>query len=277
MSVAKPAIEIRDLSFAYRSRPEEKVLDGIGVSIAKGEFVGLLGSTGAGKSTLLRCMNGIIPHLLEGVMKGSVRVEGKGTENTGPSGFAGKVGFLFQDPDSQLFAPTVAEEISFGLRNMGVGKDEALARVADALRLVGMDGFQGRDPHELSGGQRQKIAFASVLAMEPEILLLDEPVSALDWRSATDVYNLLRRLNSEGKTIVVVEHNTELLAEYAKRVLVFKGGKIALDASPVEAFSHELMVSLGLKIPCAVKICRVLGVKEAATPEKLAESLRRKR
>lgn len=268
-------IEIRNLSFAYRSRPEAPVIDGISCSIAKGDFVGVVGGTGAGKSTLLRCMNGIIPHLQEGIMKGSVSVNGRSTARTSPSGFAGKIGFLFQDPDSQLFAPTVAEEISFGLRNMGVGAGEMPARVAGALRLVGMDGFQGRDPHELSGGQRQKIAFASVLAMEPEVLLLDEPVSALDWRNATEVYGLVRRLNQGGKTVVVVEHNTELLAEYAKRVLVLDGGKIALDAPPGKVFSDKIMGPLGLKIPCAVRISRVLGIEEMATPEKLAERLRR--
>jgi len=271
------AIEMDGVSFSYHSRPETPVLNDLVLSVKKGEFVGVVGCTGAGKSTLLYCMNGIIPSLIPGRLGGSIRVNGEDIRGKQPSHFAGKVGLLFQDPDSQLFAPTVREEVGFGLGNIGVPEKEGRERIRESLRFVGLDGLEAADPRELSFGQRQKVALASVLAMEPDILLLDEPVSALDWKSANDIYEVLESMNLEGKTIIAVEHNTELLAEYAERVLLLKNGKIAMDADPEEAFSNDFAEDAGLKVPCSVKIGKSLGIRGAVTPARLAELLRRRK
>ena len=145
---------------------------------------------------------------------------------------------LFQDPDSQLFALSVREEVEFGPANLGLKGWERERRTAAALAETGLSALADENPRELSVGQRQKVALASVLAMEPEILLLDEPVSALDWRNGHEIYELLRKLNSRGKTIVVVEHNTEWLAEYAQRIVGIDAGGIAFDGEPETVLSE---------------------------------------
>lgn len=268
------AVEFERVSFAYNSRPNKKTLHDLSLTVRKGEFVGLVGCTGAGKSTLLYCINRVIPSMVEGKLQGKVKVNEKNVGGKSPSDFAGEIGLLFQDPDSQLFAPTVRDEIEFGLENLGVHKDEREWRVSEALGLVGLDGFEAFEPHELSFGQRQKVALACVLAMKPEIVLLDEPVSALDWKSAIEIYEVLRKLNREGKTIVVVEHNTELLSEYAKRVIMLHKGKVGFDGSPEALFSSSLAEEAGLKVPCAVKIGREIGVSGGITPASLVEMIR---
>lgn len=275
--MAENAVEMKGVSFAYPSHPAKKVLDGISLDIQAGEFVGIVGGTGAGKSTLLYCMNGVIPHLVHGKMAGEVRVGGKNTGKHGPSSFAGRVGILFQDPDSQLFALTVREEVEFGLKNLGFKEKEREERIRKALKETGLEGLEDENPRELSVGQRQKVALASVLAMEPEILLLDEPVSSLDWRSGHEIYELLRKMNKSGKTIIVVEHNTEWLAEYAKRLVGIGNGSIVVDGKPDEVLSDGKAKEMGLKIPCSVEISHDLGLGfVAVTPRKLATLMRGK-
>jgi len=275
--MAENAIELRNVTFAYESHPEKRILDDISLTLAGGGFIGLVGGTGAGKSTLLYCMNGVIPHLIGGRMGGSVTIRGKDTRKHGPSALAGTAGILFQDPDSQLFALSVREEVEFGLRNIGVPERERGKRIAKALAETGLSGLEEENPRELSVGQRQKVALASVLAMEPEILLLDEPVSALDWRSGREIYEVLKSLNRRGKTIVVVEHNTEWLAEYAHRIVGIEHGRIAIDGEPDDVLSGAKAKEMGLKIPCSVEISHQLGLGfSATTPKKLASLLRGK-
>ncbi len=268
------AISLENISFSYSSSPK-KILDGITLRIAKGGFVGVVGGTGAGKSTLLYCMNGVIPHLVGGRMEGSVSLLGKDTRKNGPSSLAKSAGIVFQDPDSQIFALSVREEVEFGLSNLGVNGQERTSRVEQALAETGLSGLEDENPRELSAGQRQKVAIASVLAMDPEVLLLDEPVSSLDWRSARDIYELLKGLNQKGKTIVIVEHNTEWLADYADRIVGIANGGITLDGKAEEILADERLEKLGLKVPCAVQISCELGLGECAhTPRQLVRILR---
>jgi energy-coupling factor transporter ATP-binding protein EcfA2 len=243
------AIELKDLRFSY---PGRDVLDGITIDIKDGDFAGITGSTGSGKTTLAYCFNGLIPHAIRGKLKGSVKVAGIETRKAKISSLARKVGFVFQDPDWQLFSLSVRDEIEFGLKNLRMNNVDR--RVSEALRMAGLEGCEESVPHRLSHGQKQLLCIASVLAMEPEIIVLDEPASQLDHRSTMNVYGILKRLNREGKTIIVIEHNTDLLTEYASRVMLLDDGKIAGNGRPKDVLSDRKMLNrLGVKIPEACR------------------------
>jgi len=243
-------IEISGLSFSYG---KERVLNNMDLKIRAGEFVGIMGPVGSGKTTLLLTLNGIIPHMIKGKFEGSVRIFEKDTRATKVSALARDAGLVFQDPDSQIFSLKVKDEVAFGLENMGVPREEIEARVRDALRAVELGDFAEKDPNALSGGQKQKLALACVLAMDQKIFALDEPVSNMDHRGAVEIYSILRRANEKGKTVIVVEHDSELLLEYAKRIIVIERGRIALDANTRRALSSKIIGELGLKIPCELK------------------------
>jgi len=243
-------IRIQNLSFSYTGR---KVLEKINLSVPKGEFLGIIGPVGSGKSTLLLTMNGVIPNLLKGNFHGKVLVDGEDTRNTKVSELSGKIGIVLQDPNSQIFSMRVRDEVAFALENRKLPKEEVRRRIEKYLALFGLHSFINEDPNNLSEGQKQKLAIASTLAMEPEVILLDEPSSSLDFGAAVELYEFLTSLNKQGKTIVVVEHDTEILLEYARRVIVLKDGRIALDGAPKEILSNPKIEKYGLKIPCRLK------------------------
>jgi energy-coupling factor transporter ATP-binding protein EcfA2 len=242
-------IEARNLSFSY---PGRKVLSDISLKVEKADFLGITGSTGSGKTTLAMCFNGLIPNSVKGRFSGEVTVMGASTKKSKISDLARKVGFVFQDPDWQLFSLTVRDEVTFGLKNLKMeGIDR---RVKDALKMVGLSGYEDTEPHKLSQGQKQKLCIASVLAMEPEIMILDEPTSQLDYRSGMNVYSILKRLNEEGKTVIVIEHNTDMLAEHANKAMILDGGRIAsLGPARKVLCEKKLLNKLGIKIPW---VCR---------------------
>ncbi|MEW6328607.1 MAG: ABC transporter ATP-binding protein [Candidatus Micrarchaeota archaeon] len=243
-------IEISGLSFSYR---KERVLDEVDLKIRAGEFVGIMGPVGSGKTTLLLTLNGIIPHMIKGNFEGEVKIFGRDTRETRVPQLARDVGIVFQDPDSQIFSLKVRDEVAFGLENIGVPREETEARVREALRAVGLAERINEDPNNLSGGQKQKLALACVLAMDQKIFALDEPVSNMEQRGAVEIYEILRRANEKGKTVIVVEHDSELLLEYADRIIVLNEGKIALDAGARRALSNSVIAKLGLKVPCELK------------------------
>lgn len=243
-------ISIRGLTFSYTQR---RVLNGINLSIPAGDFVGVIGPVGSGKSTLLFAINGVIPNLIKGDFGGDVTVCGMDTKRTSVSQLSEKVGIVLQDPNSQIFSMRVRDEVAFGLENRKLPKEEVERRVERYLRLFGLRSFIDEDPNNLSEGQKQKLAVASTLAMEPEVILLDEPSSSLDYGSAVKLYKILKGLNNQGRTIVVVEHDTELLLENAKRVIVVKGGRIALDGPPAQVLSDPRIERYGLKTPCVLR------------------------
>ncbi len=249
-------ITVDGLSFSYPGGGN--VLDGLSFSIPAGQFVAVAGPTGCGKTTLLSCLNGIVPRMVRGSYSGSVKTAGLAAAETPAEKFLGRVGFVFQNPDAQIFALSVFDEVAFALRNMGFGEEETARRVGRALCMVGLSGFEGRDPSLLSHGQKQKVCIASALAPDPQIIVLDEPVSSLDHRGACEIYSILAGLSKRGRTIVVAEHDSERLF-CADRVVVLDSGKIALDAPPLEAFSSPVFASLGLAVPCSVKIGKGLG------------------
>ena len=272
----EPYISIRDLGFTY-AQGTRPALSDINIDIARGEYVGLVGLNGAGKTTLGLCLNGIIPHMIMGEQVGSVSVAGHDAGSTPVREIARVVGMVFDNPEFQMSQITAAEEVALGLENLGVPYDEMLPRIAAALDMVGLSGFDERSPMGLSGGQQQRLAIASTLAMRPQILFMDEPTSNLDPLGKAEVFDIARRLNQEeGMTVIVAEHEVEVLAVYADRIIVLNEGKIAIQGTPAEVFAEVgRMAELGLRVPQVTELARLVG-GDAATnlPVTTAAALR---
>ncbi len=273
-------INIEDLSFRYRQAKEYAIKD-INLKVRRGEFLGVLGASGSGKSTLCLTLNGIIPNSIRGEFKGNVYVKGQNTRDISPAKLSPIVGLVLQNPDSQLFNMTVEEEIAFGLENLGFEVDEIRKRINWALKITGLQGLENEFPPNLSGGQKQRLAIASVLAMKPEIIVLDEPTAQLDPRGREQVLSLITLLNKEqGITIILVEHNTDYMLSFADRVIVMDRGKIIREGKPREVFEEaELLRSLGIRLPASIKIGAELkrrGIlkKAALTEKEIIEALK---
>ncbi|MCR5479526.1 MAG: energy-coupling factor transporter ATPase [Ruminococcus sp.] len=253
-------IHIRGLEFSYINELEEPpvkntVLKGIDLDIEKGEFVAVLGHNGSGKSTLAKCINAI--NLPE---KGEVTVDGLDTikeENLLP--IRKRVGMVFQNPDNQIVATIVEEDVAFALENLGVEPTEIRRRVDEALRTVGMYDYRLHAPHKLSGGQKQRVAIAGIIAMEPDCIVLDEPTAMLDPKGRSEVMKTIKMLNREkGVTIVLITHYMEEAAQ-ADRVVVIDGGEKIMDSVPKKVFSQvDVMRNLGLDVPQVTEIADFL-------------------
>jgi energy-coupling factor transport system ATP-binding protein len=229
--MGRPIIQIRDLSFGYT--PDRPVLQGINLDINRGEFVALIGQNGSGKTTLSKHLNGI----LKG-NSGTVLVDGLKTAEASITQLAAKVGYCYQNPDHQIFNATVKDEIEFGPRNLGMDPEKIKAKVEEVLDIVGLRRSPETYPFELSKGERQKLAVASILAMEPPILVIDEPTTGLDWRGSVEMMNLMRQLNEAGHTLIVITHDMRLVAAYSERVVVMFAGQIIADGTPHEVLAQ---------------------------------------
>lgn len=239
------AIQVKNLNFSY---PGKTALRNINLNFKRGDFVGITGSTGSGKTTLVYCLNGLIPHAIRGKFSGTVKVDGLDTRKHKISKLAKKVGLVFQDPDWQLFNLSVREEISFGLKNLKMANIEK--RIKKAITMVGLQGYEETEPHKLSQGQKQKLCIASVLTMEPDIIVLDEPVSQLDYKSTVNIYQILKQLNKEGKTIITIEHDTDILAKQANKIVLIDNGRIVKQGLTKNVLSQKkLLEKLGIKVP----------------------------
>lgn len=274
-------VEIRDLSFRYLGT-ERWVLQNVNLSINEGEIVILAGPSGCGKSTLLRCMNGLIPYMYSGEYRGTVNVHGLTVDQTQMSLLAQKMGFLFQNPENQIFMFAVERDIAFGPENLAMKRDEIRARVDESMRLLGIEDLALRAPHELSDGQKQRVALAGVIAMRPKLIILDEPTSLLDPRTASELVMLIEQLNRElGMTFVIVEHRLDLLVKIASRMVVMGDGQKVLDGAPSEVLADERVGPLGVLVPPAPKLHSLLAKdglvlgKVALSAEELTEELRR--
>jgi energy-coupling factor transporter ATP-binding protein EcfA2 len=272
-------LEIEGLSFRYPDAPKKAVAD-FDLSVPEGEIVVLAGPSGCGKSTLLRAVNGLIPHMYSGEYTGSVRLEGISVKDSNMRDLAQKVGFLFQNPENQIFMFTVERDIAFGLENLGVSRPEMRSRVDEAMRLLDIGELALRAPHELSDGQKQRVALAGVVAMRPKLVILDEPTSLLDPKTAAELVNLVSRLRKElGTTFVVVEHRLDLLVKVADRLVVMDGGKKALEGTPKEVLFSEDAEAHGVAVPSVTKLQNMLvrdgfvPQGELMTPAELAEAL----
>jgi len=274
-----PIIEIEGLRFTY-SGSRKPALNGIDLSIEKGEFVVLTGPSGCGKTTFCRCLNGLIPHFYHGDFQGRVVVAGLDTREHEIWELAQHVGLVFQNPENQLFCLTVEADVAFGPENLGLPREEIRRRVDWALRATGMWELRFRAPHELSGGQQQRAAIAGVLAMEPEVLVLDEPTSFLDPAGAAEIIALVAKLSREHRmTVILAEHRLELVAPYADRIIVMEEGRIALNGPPEEVLTSGKATELGVGIPKVVKLHALLAAsglrlsRVPLSPREMAELL----
>ncbi|HEX3046556.1 MAG TPA: ABC transporter ATP-binding protein [Bacillota bacterium] len=246
----EPIIEINELSFTYAGASRQ-ALNAINLKVGKGDFIGITGPTGVGKTTLSYCLNGIIPHFLEGVYQGDVRIKGRSVFDFSSQELSRSIGSVFQDPESQLVSATVEEELAFGPENLAVEPEEIRQRINYALKAVGIEHLQNASINSLSGGQKQRVAIAAVLTMAPEILILDEPTAELDPIGTDEVFKVLKELNVEsGITIIIIEHKLEHLAQFCNRLLIMNEGQIRIEGTPEEVFKEwRAILKLGVKPP----------------------------
>jgi energy-coupling factor transport system ATP-binding protein len=232
-------IKLENVSFMY-PRVQKYALEGINLSVSQGEFLAVMGGNGAGKTTFCKLLNGIIPHVSGGNLSGKVEVDGTDTIKSSVSQLAVKVGMTLDDPDAQLFTSSVREEAAFGLQNILLPPDEMEIRIKQALEAVGLTGFEDREPATLSGGEKQRLAIAAVLAMKGKILVLDEPLCRLDPHGAREVMSVLNGLRkNENITVIMTTHDSAKAAEFADRVCIFKNGKVAVLDTAKKIFSNS--------------------------------------
>jgi energy-coupling factor transporter ATP-binding protein EcfA2 len=252
------SIEISHLSFTYAGGTT-KVLDDVSLSVPRGGFVGVVGPSGCGKTTLARCLNGLIPHFHFGQITGRVTVDGWDTQEHPAHELAEKVGLVFQNPENQLVSPTAEREIAFGPENLGIPRTEIHRRVERLLKSIRLTPLRDKPPYELSGGEQQQVAIAATLALQPKILVLDEPTSNLDPLSAFEVFQLLRELNQDRHlTIVLIEHRLELVAPLVRELLVLDAGRIIARGPPSQVLVQKLVADAGVAIPKVVQLVRNL-------------------
>lgn len=269
-------VELRNVSFRYAGS-SSYALSGVTLSADRGELILLVGPSGCGKSTLLRVLNGLIPHFYEGELEGEAEVAGLDVRKTPTHVLAKHVGMVFQDPENQLFLSSVEREIAFGLENLGLPRSEVRRRVKEVLREFNLESIKEKAPYELSGGQQQKVAIASVMALEPEVLALDEPTANLDPLSALEVLTLVNRLVREkGVLAFVVEHRLELALRFATRLIVMLEGRIAVDGDPREVLPKAGRIVGYPPVMLAHVLLRRKGLVGGETPltcEELAEAV----
>ncbi|MFO7741896.1 MAG: ATP-binding cassette domain-containing protein [Anaerolineae bacterium] len=250
-----PLIAIDNVHYAYPplnpTGESPTVLNGVSLSVAEGECLALLGRTGAGKSTLCLTLNGIIPRLVGGTFRGEVRVAGRNTQEVAPGELSQTVGLVFQDPDSQLLSTTVEDEVAFGPESLALPPGEIEARVADALEVTGVEGLRSRSPLDLSGGEKQRVALAAILAMRPRVLVLDEATASLDPAGKRSLLEAVDRLRAErGTTVLWVTQDLDRLPLLADRVAVLHDGRIALEGAVREVLTRtEDLRRMGLGLP----------------------------
>ena len=227
---------------------EKKALDDVSLTINKGEFVGIIGHTGSGKSTLIQHFNG-----LEKATSGTIYFDGQDIydKDFNMKRLRSRVGLVFQYPEHQLFETTVLEDVKFGPKNLGLSKVEVDLRAFEAIKQVGLsEKCYDDSPFELSGGQKRRVAIAGVLAMKPEILILDEPTAGLDPRGRDEILDQIAKLHKEGLTVILVSHSMEDVAKYADRIIAMNSGKVAFDGTPKEVFRHyKELERMGLSAP----------------------------
>ena len=278
----KPILEVKNLTYIYSARTpfEHKALDDISFSVERGEFIGIIGHTGSGKSTLMQQLNGLLKPT-----SGTVLLDGQDIWSdkklTRQARF--RVGLVFQYPEYQLFEETVYKDIAFGPKNMGLSAEEVDRRVREAAGFVGLTEQQLEvSPFDLSGGQKRRVAIAGVIAMEPEVLILDEPTAGLDPVGRSEILgNIQSYRKAKNATIMMVSHSMEDVARLTDRLLVMNGSKLAMDAPPAQVFTHaEELTQMGLNIPQVTQVfleLKKLGldVKNVYTIDQAAAEIRR--
>lgn len=243
-------ISLNTISFQYEFG-HHHVLDQLSLSIEKGEYVVITGKTGSGKSTLSFCLNGLIPNAVDGTFTGDVIIDGRNTKFTKLSDLSRRIGIVFQNPESQIYGLSVEEDLLFALENFGYDKETIRERIRWALEVVGMTDYIHQSPFSLSGGQKQRVIIASVLALQPEIIVLDEPTAEIDPEGKSEILAILKTLNQDFNiTVLLFEHEMERVVHYASRMIVLDQGTIAYDDTPKNVFQNiESLRTLGVRIP----------------------------
>jgi energy-coupling factor transporter ATPase len=251
-------IETKNLTYTYPSATKPSIID-VSIKIEKGEFALITGPSGCGKTTLCRCLNGLIPHFYQGELKGQITVAGLDVTKYPIYELAKHVGLVFQNPENQLFALSVEKDVAFGLENLGLPREEIRKRVDWAMELTDIYDLRERAPYELSGGQQQRVAIASVLAMQPQVMVLDEPTSFLDPLTAKKIFDVIYELNRKlGITVVLVEHRLDLTAKYTDHIIIMDDGRVVIDGEPRQILSSEETRLIGVGIPKATLLYQML-------------------
>jgi energy-coupling factor transport system ATP-binding protein len=266
------AIKVEELNFQYPGRTAY-ALRKVNLEILEGEFLAVIGQNGSGKTTLIKHFNGLLKPT-----SGRVWVRGQETTNLRTAELARSIGYVFQNPDHQIFAETVLDEIAFGPKNLGFSEETIKSEVERVLREMDLDVPLDEMPFQLSRGQRQRLAVASVLAMEPSILIIDEPTTGQDWKESMLLMKLVQNLNEKGHTCIVTTHNMNLVSLFAQRVVVMKAGSIFMDGTTQDVFHcEEELLTAGIKAPdvylLARKVIPQVQLDKPLTPDGLAELL----
>ncbi len=256
------------LTFTYAGASKPSIED-ISFDISSGEFVVLTGPSGCGKTTICRCLNGLIPNFYSGDFTGELVVDGMNVKEHTTAELASHVGLVFQNPENQLFSLSIERDVAFGPENLGLHRDETRKRVDWALEVTGITGLKDKPPYELSGGQQQRAAIAAVLAMQPKVMVLDEPTSFLDPKSALEILEVISNLNKQlGITIILVEHRLDIVSKHAKRVVVMDNGRIVLDGIPRDVYGEQARL-IGIGLPRVTTLFNLLqkeGLEFSRTP-----------
>ena len=242
--------KLEDVSYKYPLEDRE-ILKNINLDIKKGEFWAVIGKNGSGKTTLCNVLRRFVPDFYKGELKGRITLEGKELKDYSAKEIVQKVGFVFQNPFTQISGvkETVFEEIAFGLENLALDAEYIRKRVEETLKLLHIEELRNKNPYELSGGQGQKVALASIVAMDPEIMVIDEPTSQLDPKGTEEIFEIIDILKKEGKTIILVEHKLELIAEYAEKVMVLDEGEMILSGNTEEVLKNKILMEKEIGIP----------------------------
>lgn len=238
----KPIIELKDYSYKYESG-DEIVLKNISLTINEGEFIGIVGCNRAGKSTLCKSLVGILPFVSGGQWDGEIIVDGKSLNDTRGAGVTDVIGIVFQDAESQFTQQTVEDEIAFAMCNFGYTREVMRERILFAAKACNLEGMLGRSPYRLSGGQQQRLAVACILALQPRVIILDETTSQLDPIGRDEVFKLVSELHDQGKTIIMVDHNIEKIAESVDRVMVLHEGKLVAFDETHKVFADKKLLN----------------------------------
>lgn len=275
-------IDIQNVSYTYPLTKAPSVVD-VNLSFEKGRFYAIVGANGSGKTTLCNIIRGFVPNFYQGEMKGNVIIEGKNLEEYEMGELASKIGYVFQNPFNQITGArdTVYGEIAYGLENFGVPVNEIKRRVERIMELTNTTYLQDKNPFELSGGQQQRVALASVLVLEPDILVIDEPTSQLDPQETERVFEIIQKMKQMGKTIILVEHKMELLAEYCDEVVVLHQGKVIRYGDKHEVLADIDLGQFGVMLPLTVYLADELkkqGTKiegNIITADEMAQQLQK--
>lgn len=244
------SITIKNLSYQYPIS-ESDALKNVNVTIEKGKLYALVGANGGGKTTLCNVIRGFIPHFYKGDLRGEVLIEGKDIREWEMGELSQKIGYVFQNPFTQISGvkDNVFEEIAFGLENLGMDVERIKEKVNNVIQMLEIDYLRDKNPFELSGGQKQRVALASIIVMEPDVLVIDEPTSQLDPKGTEEVFKIIEMMKNKGKTIILVEHKIELIAEYADHIILMKDGEVVMQGETKQILTDERAIELGCSLP----------------------------